>query len=431
MLNQAQIGKGQREYIEGVYQIYQNAQDFYKYIDKKTEKEIVNYRGRLVTIEKSPNPSLAFGSLDGGDLATPSNPQYDNLTVSYYWMNSGLEQSYGAILNNGKETVTDMLKLSVKSSAKQFAQWLNYYTSNGNGTTRLATTSAAYNGASPTVAVCNGATDTIGAMQIVDGMRLMVFDPTGTTQRVGTVGAGALTVSSHTNTTITFSTNLPSDYLSGDILVPETSTGSALGIKGVPFIVNDSGSYFGLSRSSVSGLKSTVITASAALSAALLMRTFNQTVQKAGRSEDEDVSWLTMATAITQHAAYYGLTTATGNTHFFAHTAGQRPGIDVGGSSMNFTWFGAPIKRFFWFPGNAIYFLDLNKKIKMAVLKEVGQLLNMPASEWMQAINGSTNTYKAARQMWMDFAGDLYSPEPHLFGCLGTLDIANLPQQKA
>jgi hypothetical protein len=146
MLTAVNVSKGQREYIEGVYQIYQNVQDFYKYIEKKTEKTVVNYRGRIVTLEKAPNPSLSFGSLDGGDLATPGAPQYDNLTVTYQWMNSGIEQSYGAILNNGKETVSDMLKLSTKSSAKQFAQWLNYYTSNGDGTTRLAKTSAAYDG---------------------------------------------------------------------------------------------------------------------------------------------------------------------------------------------------------------------------------------------------------------------------------------------
>jgi hypothetical protein len=430
MLTAVNVSKGQREYIEGVYQIYQNVQDFYKYIEKKTEKTVVNYRGRIVTLEKAPNPSLSFGSLDGGDLATPGAPQYDNLTVTYQWMNSGIEQSYGAILNNGKETVSDMLKLSTKSSAKQFAQWLNYYTSNGDGTTRLAKTSANYNGGTPTVATCNGATDTIGCMQLVDNQRVMIFDPTGTTQRTGTVGAGALTISSHTNTTVTFSTNIPSDMVSGDIICPETSLGGATGIKGVPFIVNDAGTYYGLSRSAVTALKSTVVTASAALSAALLMKTFNQTVQKAGRTEEEGVDWLTMCTNITQHTAYYGLTTATGNSHFFAHTAGQRPGIDVGGSSMQFTWFGAPIKRFFWFNGGSIYFLDLNGKLKMAVLKDVGQLLDMPAADWLQAINGTTSNYKASRQMWMDFAGDLYSPEPHLFGHLSTLDVANLPQQK-
>lgn len=427
MLTSALVSKAQREYIAGIFKIYQNKADFLKLVEEKFEEVPTNYRGRIISLETIPNPSLASGNIDGGDLATPSNETLENLTITYQWLNSGLEHSYGAMLNANKETVADPVKRSVKSSANQFSQWLNYYVSNGDGTTRLATTSAAYSGGTPTVLTCNGTTDSIGCSQLVKGQKVLVYDPTGTTQRVGTVGASAITIASKTGTTVTGTTNWPSDTASGDIIVPEGT--NTTGIKGVPYIVKDTGAYFNGSRSSTEQLKSTVIPVGGALTAAYLLRGYAQTVQRAGRDEAEGNGWLTLACALTQWAAYFNLTTASPNMHYFAHTS-EAPQIDVGGRSMNFTWFGAPIRRFFQFPGNKMFYLDL-KAFELAVLKKPGQLLNMPAGDWIQAINGTTSNYKAARQMWMDAALDMYSPTPHVLGVLDTLDMTNLPMQKS
>lgn len=430
MLSSTLVSKAQTEYIEGIFKIYQNKADFYKLVEEKFEEVPTNFRGRIVSLETIPNPSLAMGSLEGGDLATPSNETLENLTITYQWLNSGLEHSYGSILNANKNTVEDPLKRSTKSAANQFYQWLNFYVSNGDGTSRLATTSAAYNGGTPTVLTCNGTTDTIGCSQLVKGQRVMVFDATGVTQRVGTVGSGAVVIASKTGTTVTGTTNWPSDIISGDIIVPETSATSPIttGIKGVPYIVKDTGAYFNGSRSSTEQLKSTVIAVGGALTAAYLLRGYAQTVQRAGRDEAEGNGWLTLACALTQWAAYFNLTTTSPNMHYFAHTS-ERPGIDVGGSSMNFTWFGSPIRRFFQFPGNKMFYLDL-KAFKLAVLKKPGQM-NMPAGDWLQGINGTTSSYKASRQRWLDGALDMYSPNPHVLGVLDTLDTTNLPMQKS
>jgi hypothetical protein len=344
-------------------------------------------------------------------------------------MNAGLEQTLGAIYNNNKETVDDPLMLSVKSSAKQFSQWMNYYVSNGNGTTRLATASANYSGGTPTIMTCNGATDTFGATRVVVGQKGYIYDSTGTTQRTGTVGSGVLTISSRTNTAITFSSNLPSDMVSTDIFVPEG--GQTTGPKGLPYIVNNTGNYFNRSRSSVPQLQSTVIAASAGLSTGNLLQLYAQVVQKSGRPDEGDAGWMTLATALTQWQAYYQLTTTTPQSHYFVHTADGRPQIDVGGKNVQFTWFGSPLKPFYWLDGTAWYMLDMST-FKRAVLKKVGQTLpQLGVGEWMPAINGTTSTYKAARDHWMDFAGDNYSRQPFRLGALTSLDVSGLPQQKS
>jgi hypothetical protein len=248
-------------------------------------------------------------------------------------------------------------------------------------------------------------------MQLVDGQRVMIFDPTGTTQRVGTVGAGALTISSHTNTTVTFSTDMPSDMVSGDIICPETSLGGATGIKGVPFIVNDAGNYYGQSRSCHDGLE---VNGHHGLG-----RSFRRAPDEDLQSDGAEGGQVGrgrrgLADDVHQHHAAHGLLRsddrdrqhvistrtrqASGPVSTWAARACSSPGSGLPSSGSS----GSTVE--------ASTSSTLNGNLKMAVLKEVGQLLDMPAADWLQAINGTTSNYKASRQMWMDFAGDLYSP---------------------
>jgi hypothetical protein len=402
-----QVSKAQRVYIEGIYETYQKKADFLRFIESKVEEVPTNYLGRQVVLETKPNPSLSFGNLDGGDLATPGNPTLDNLLVTYQWMNSGFEQTYGAILNNNRETVDDPFKRAVKSSAAQFAQWLNYYVSAGNGTTALATASANYSGGTPTIFTANGATDSFGATRVVDGQKGYIYDATGTTQRTGTVGAGVLTISSHTKTAITFTTNAPSDFISGDIFVPEG--GNTVGIKGIPYLVNNTGNYFNKSRTAVPGLQSQVIAVNGALTAAALLQGYATVAFAAGLDDDGNTDALTIASGMSQWYNYMGLITPVS----FQHNSGGRPDADIGTRTLTTTWFGVRMRRFFWLRSDHLYMLMLDS-FKMAVLKKVGQIQGMPAGDpdGLQKINGTTSSYAAATQRWLDFAGDVYCTSP-------------------
>lgn len=419
-----QVSKAQRVYIEGMYDLYQNKADFLRFIEPKIEEVPTNYLGRQISLETKPNPSLSFGNLDGGDLATPGNPTLDNLLVTYQWMNSGFEQTYGAILNNNKETVDDPFKRAVKSSARQFAQWLNYYVSAGNGTTALATASTAYAGGSPTLFTANGATDGFGATRVVDGQKGYIYDATGTAQRDGTVGAGVLTIASHTKTAITFTTNAPSDFIVGDIFVPEG--GNTVGIKGLPYLVNNTGNYFNKSRSSVTGLQSQVVAVGGALTAAAMLQLFGATAFAANLDDQMSTEGLTIVTGMSQWFNYMGLVTPTA---FHSDGTGASRS-DIGSKTLTTTWFGVPMRRFNWVRSDHLYMLRLSS-FKMAVLKKVGQIAGMPAGnpEGLQKINGTTSSYAAATQRWLDFAGDLYCTNPNEQGVLTGLSMPQLMQK--
>jgi hypothetical protein len=427
------LSNAQREYIETVTTLHQQQADFLPKMEKMGEKAPTNYRGRRIPLEIAANPSLAFGNIDGGDLATPGSPDYSKIQVGYTWMNTGLEQTYGALLNDGKETVSNLTRQTVESTSRTLVKWLNIFASNGDGTTKIAKTSASYDATNATTKktfICNGSTDSIGATQVLVGQKVFIYDPTGTTQRVGTVGAGALTVASRTKLNAVTSTDLPSDYVSGDIMVPE-GTVFAAGFMGVPAIIAATGDYFGLARSTVDTLQSTILSAGGAgLSTALLMRIYNSIVQRTGISGLKGEGALELGLNITQHTAYYNLMTATGNTIQWQHTGDSRPQVDVGGASEEFTWFGAKINRFLDFIGNAIFFINFSY-YKIATLKEAGEMLDMPANDWLQAFNGTTSNYRAARQQWWDVARQYYSPAPHRMGALTSLDMTNLPMQKA
>lgn len=407
-----QTSKAQRIYIEGTYETYQNKADFLRFIESKTEEVPTNYLGRQVTLETGANPSLSYGNLDGGDLAIPGNPTLENLLVTYQWMNSGFEQTYGSILNNDKETIGDPFKRAVKSSAKQFAQWLNYYVSAGNGTTALAIASANYNAGTPTIFTANGATDSFGATRVEPLQYGYIYDPTGTTKRTGTVGAGVLRVASKTKTALTFTTNAPSDFVIGDIFVPEG--GNTVGVKGLPYLINNTGNLFNKSRTSIPGLQSQVLAVSGAMTAAAILTLYTAVGQNGDFEDDAGINGLVLALPWAQ---WYNYVTLTTTTPTFMHTAGGRPDSDVGNKSLMATWFGAPIRRFKWLRGDHFYMLDFSDgNFAMAVLKKVGALMTLPAGDWVNAINGDTSTYKAARDRWMDFAGDFFVRRPYQQG---------------
>src|SRR6185503_14065711 len=107
----------------------------------------------------------------------------------------------------------------------------------------------------------------------------------------------------------------------------------------------------------------------------------------------------------------------------FQHYGSDRPTNDIGGKNLSITWFGRPIKAFKWLRGDSLYRLKM-AGFKMATLKKVGELdPRLPAGggEWMQKLSTTAGNYAAARQRWMDFAGDLYHRQPFLLGVLTDL----------
>ena len=427
MIDATAMSEAQREMIASTIElVYQKQPDFVNRLERVASTEPTNFRGRRVPLEVAPNPSLAFGDPDNGILATPNAPRFNHLLIPYIWSNMGLLTSYNAVLNEGRETVGNMLEQSAESTAATLVKWLNIFASNGDGTTRIALVSAR---TSNTVLTCADSTDSIGATQVLVGQKVTVWDPTGTTQRTGTVGAGAIKVASTTKTTVTAdasaSSNWPSDVIAGDIIVPEGTTPS-VGMKGIPYLINNTGTYFGLSRTSVPAIQSTIVAAAtAALSASLLQATWERTKQRTGQYGLRGEGALELACGITQHEAYSTLFTITP-----FHSGGVRPNVDIGGDSQEFTWFGLPINEYLDWRGDRMDFINF-KYLKCANLKDPGSMKGMPINDELQTFDGTTSNYRAGKVKFLDVARDYYTASPHRFGALTGLGMSGRSMQRS
>jgi hypothetical protein len=140
---------------------------------------------------------------------------------------------------------------------------LNRHCLMGDGLATIGVTTTSYSGggnilkciALPT----SGTFGYKGSQFVKPGQKVQIYDATGATLRNGTIGGeGILTVDTNVKSTglITMTTNMPSDMIATDIIVPERSAGR--GVNGVNYWVASTGSLFTLSRSTYPGLVSTL-----------------------------------------------------------------------------------------------------------------------------------------------------------------------------
>ena len=437
VFSSTEITNAQVQELSKVYTLYQNEADIWGWISKMPNDQ-VNASGLKVPFEISPNPSLGQISGNNDVMPTAQAGNLDYFNVTYTALMAGDNQTYAALLNRSANTSEDMIRFEQRSSAKQFASFLNGYVSAGDGTAALAHISAAYSGGTPTIATCNASTDSIGTTRLVTGGMYKFYDATGATQRTGTVGAAAIQLSSKTGTACTFASNIPSDVADTDIIVPEISTTDASGgLYGLPLIIDSAGTYYGKARASYPGLASYEKTSAGTLTAAMLSETYFSTVQRGGyftgNGENNllDSCWLVANTGNLQ--AYYALSlnsgAVVGAPMQLNHIGDKRPSSDIGLATLNFTWFGAPIKVGNQINGSEIYFMN-PKKIRRAILKDVGEIApGMPAAEFLQNINGDGN-YLNSRLRYLDFWGAVYSPEPFQLSKISGITLTS-PSQKS
>jgi hypothetical protein len=114
------------------------------------------------------------------------------------------------------------------------------------------------------------------------------------------------------------------------------------------------------------------------------------------------------------------------------HTTDGMPGIDVGGKNLQFTWFGARLRPFYWIQGSTLYLLDFtDEQFKQATLKSPGQLTALPLGEWWNQIDATSANPIASRAKWWDFAGDFYCRTPFKQSVMTGLTVSGLTQVKS
>lgn len=433
--NTTQLANAQLQVMSRLYDLYQNETVLWGELEKVPREEI-NFKGYQVVNEIHPNASLGYRSGNGDTLPVPQGPLWDNFTVTYVGLQAGTDQTYAAFLNNNSR-VTANFRQVVESNARQFASILDTYATRGNGTQMMATVSAAYDGGSPTVAVCNGSTDSIGPSVLVPSGYYQVWNSAGTTLRNGTIGgAGIVQLASKTAANAIGATNWPSDMVATDIIVPATGGGSAdasYGLYGLQHIIDSAGTYFGQNRSAVSGLASYEKAMGGNLTVAALAETYASMVDRGGYYGEELKDFLTIFMNSGNWNNYTSLAlnsgAVVGSPNQFMHTNSGKPGLDFGYKSVKYTYFGAPVRVLPNAEGSEIYFLNF-KMLKRAILKDVGNIAaGMPASDWLQGVNGDGN-YLNSRARWMDFFGQVFSPQPFKLGKISGITLV-APTQKA
>lgn len=434
--NSSEVTNAQVQELTKVYKLYQNETDLWNWA-KAWPQEKVNASGTKVPIQLSANPSLSYGTGNNDAYATAQASNYDNFNVTYVQLNQGLIETVAGVINSNANTSEDMVRYEQRTSAQQFANFLNCYISRGDSTMALATASVAYSGGSPTVITCNGTTDSIGTSQVVRGMYGYWYNAAGTTQRTGTVGSGVLQVASKSTTALTFTSNVPDDIDVGDIFVPQIggNTDASTGMYGLPIIVDSSGTYYGKSRSSYNGLASYEKTSAGTITAGMLYETYMAVVQRGGWFKGDggtnlDAS-LYMVMNTGNQATYYGLSlnagALTSSPQTFMHT-GTRPANDIGMQGVDITWFGCPIKIGNDIRGDEIYFLG-REELRTAILKDVGQVdPRFPAGNSLQSIS-SAGAYQQARINYMDFFGNVFAPQPYRLGKISGITLNTITQK--
>lgn len=432
----AEQSNAQRVYISETAKVYQNQTDLWS-LASDWEDSPINYKGLQVPLELSPNPSLGTPDLDGGATPTIGARNLDSMTVNYGQLMQGRGVTYAARLNNNKETAEDELMASIESDMEQLINFLNAYVSRGDGTLALATISANYGTPDNDSARCNGTYDSIGVSQLVVNGLYKFYDATGATQRTGTVGSAAIQMTSKDSSDANFASNIPSDVVATDIIVPEINpTNAATGfIAGLPYIIDSSGTYFGKARATYTGLQAYEYALSGALTASALMTTYAGMKQRGGYFGgglgDDLLDSLWILVNISGWQTYYNLSlnsgAAIGGLRTI-HDTGKNPGLDLGYKDVMFTWFGAPIKVCNQTRGDEIYFLN-PKYLKKAVLKDVGQI-GMPNANDAMLVN-SSGVPVLTNANYHDFVGQFFSPTPHKLGKISGVQFSGVATQKA
>lgn len=224
-------------------------------------EEDSNAVGRKVKVRTGYNESESYAPFSStSGYAQGGNSTFTTFLVPYRTISTQGEIDQEAIDNDDGRAYYHPVVDEIASTIMKGFKKLNIGCVMGDGTGAIAVLTANYSGGTPTVLTAAPSATVFGnkgSQFIKIGKKVQVYNSTASTLRNGTIGGeGILTVSSNVKSTgtITFTSNAPSDAVTGDIIVPERS--AARGINGLPYWVDDSGSIFGVSRSSVPGLKS-------------------------------------------------------------------------------------------------------------------------------------------------------------------------------
>lgn len=386
----------------------------------KTDPDPTNEIGIRVNVFTEPNASEGWIA-EGGDYPVSDSDVSVNLAVKYKRVFKVGSITLDAKVQTDANLMWNPVKKSVSRAITGLKKIINGHMQNSDGTGTIATISLAYSGGSPTLITCGATRSTRGVQALEKRKRVQIYDSLGTTQRVGTVGTGALIISSRNKSarTALFTANGPSDVVDTDLVIPENSVNNVM--KGLPHICLDSGTYFGQSRTTSPGLKATVVdAASASASISLMDKVFNIMVHRYGtemdESQEDDLElWWTPAQRQNYRNQGFALKAFT--------TKGET--LDLGFPRREETVSGYKTNLDTDGDDSRIHYLRASK-LAMAQLMPP-KVLDLGGGLLIPATAASGQGYASKFFFHLGYYGEFYSPEPYALAVLENCDVTNLP----
>jgi hypothetical protein len=387
----------------------------------KTDPDPTNEIGIRVNVYTEPNASEGWIA-EGGDYPQPDSDVSVNLAVKYKRVFKVGSITLDAKVQQDANLMFNPIKKSVSRCISGLKKIINGHMHVSDGTGTIATISANYSGGTPTVLTCGAARSTFGVQKLEKRKRVHVYDTTATTQRVGGVGAGALVVASRSGSarTATFVSNVPTDIVDTDIIVPENSVNNVM--KGLQFIASASGTYFGQSRTANPTLQATEVDAASATGTiSLLDAVFNTMLHKIGQdmdgSEEDDLElWWSPAQRQNYRNQGFALKAFMGGKNETLDLGFPRREETVSGYKTNVDVDGADDK---------IWYLRAGK-LAMAQLM-APKVIDLGNGMLIPQTAASGQGYSSKFLYHLGYYGEFYSPEPYCQGVLKNLDVTNLP----
>jgi hypothetical protein len=264
---------------------------------------------------------------------------------------------------------------------------------------------------------CSGARDGAGAWMLRVGQVIRIYDVTLTTLKsVATITAKP----SNQLITIIPVSNLT--VIDTDVILPQSdsTTPTTTGVKGLPYLVKSSGAYFDKALATVTALQATTDSVTTTLT-----RTTMERLYRRHNSIRNNGTARTRAVVSPYRMSDYFEQFYASNTAQVQVIGNQRPNIDNGASSREYTHFGQKIDEYKFLHPKYWFNLDYDSFYRLT-LKEAGKMLT-PAGDYVQKIvNGN---YANAQQKWSDDYLEYLSPNPAKNSAMTALSFttSNMP----
>lgn len=399
---------------------------------------MANRRGFRIAIDYTRNNTIGYMDPDGGNLTTTLKPPLDNMTANLQYVQFGQEITNLQIANSaaGMKVGPTAKAIAARKLLQRRAEMEEFYFCRSAGFQDIAIVYGAQDasctnittGGTGVIVTCPGTTDGLGAYLLGTGQIVRIYDATRATLKAYGPITRKQSNTAFTMTTTFVASSGVTDIISTDVVLPESdsTTPTTTGVKGLPYLVKDSGRYFdkyltgatsGLYN--VSALKAVIDSTTTTFNRTSMEGLYRNSQTRMGANPKQRC-----ATGLAQFSNYYAQFYAQ-NTAQVHVIGGERPKIDVGadGTPDDYTFWGQPIDAYAMLHPANWWMLDYGTFSRLT-LKQAGQMLTQPG-EYVLKVSGGA--YANAVQGWDDDYLEYLSDEPYRNAGFTALAFDSLP----